>query len=248
MVILAMGMHGYGQFYNKEYYAKILARNDSEFYTFAATAENLTPTNVNLKYDFSVYSTDENNNVARTQQSDLFYIKGNERLVLSTTTVNYNATGKISVVLVLYDIDGKPVGQDRIDLISENGHQTISLNNETAREVRNEDQAEPQDGFVIGGLVIENTITKAGRDFYKYFYSEYYNKGVQTKKNIVIKEVPGKMRTTRVSVKIDDQLVWQFFSQPKKSFLKEMANTALDRCISYLQQLQQQTDNGITRY
>jgi hypothetical protein len=100
----------------------------------------------------------------------------------------------------------------------------------------------------LDGLVVENTLTKAGRDFYKYFYSEYYNRGIQTTKNIVIEEVPGRMRTTRISIKIDDQLLWQFFSQPKKSFLQNMAKTALDRCIAYLQQLQKQKDNSITRY
>ena len=100
----------------------------------------------------------------------------------------------------------------------------------------------------MDGLVVENTLTKAGRDFYKYFYSEYYNRGIQTKKNIVIEEVPGRMRSTRISVKIDDRVVWQFFSQPKKSFLQSMAITALDRCIAHLQQLQQQKDNTLTRY
>ena len=56
------------------------------------------------------------------------------------------------------------------------------------------------------------------------------------------------MRTTRISVKIDDQLLWQFFSQPKKSFLQSMAVTALDRCIKYLQQLEKQKDNTLIQY
>ena len=237
------------QFYNKEYVGKILVKKDSEFFTFAATAENLTPTDVNLKYDFSLYHTDDNNNVSRSNQANLFFLKGNERKVLSTITVNYNAKGKITLVLMLYDSDGKPVGQDRIELSSENGYQEI-LNNKLSpqEEAISQDQAAPQDGFMMNGLVVENTLTKAGRDFYKYFYSEYYNRGIQTIKNIVIEEVPGRLRSTRISVKIDDQLLWQFFSQPKKSFLQSMAKTALDRCIAYLQQLQKQNDNTLTRY
>ena len=237
------------QFYNKEYVAKIYVKKESEFFTFAATAENLTPTDINLKYDFSVYSADKNNNVSRSNQTDLFFLKANEKKVLSTVAVNYSIEDKITIVLVLYDKDDKPVGQDRIELIYENGYQKL-VNEEalTPQAAVSQDQAAPQDGYIMDGLVVENTLTKAGRDFYKYFYSEYYNRGIQTKKNIVIEEVPGRMRSTRISVKIDDRVVWQFFSQPKKSFLQSMAITALDRCIAHLQQLQQQKDNTLTRY
>lgn len=237
------------QFYNKQYVAKILVKKDSEFFTFTATAENLTPTDLNLKYDFSVYNTDDDGNISRSNQSDLFFIKGNEIKTLSSAIVNYNATGKVTLVLVLYSIDGKPVGQDRLELSSKNGHQELIIDEKSKQEEPlNQDQAAPQDGFILDGLVVENTLTKAGRDFYKYFYSEYYNRGIKTIKNIVIEEVPGRMRSTRISVKIDDQILWQFFSQPKKSFLQSMASTALNRCIAYLQQLQKQKENSLTRY
>ena len=109
------------QFYNKEYVAKIYVKKESEFFTFAATAENLTPTDINLKYDFSVYSADKNNNVSRSNQTDLFFLKANEKKVLSTVAVNYSIEDKITIVLVLYDKDDTPVGQDRIELIYENG-------------------------------------------------------------------------------------------------------------------------------
>ncbi len=247
MLCMTVGVNA--QYYNKEYVAKILVRDDSEFFTFAATAENITPTDVNLKYDFNLYSTDENDSVSRSNQSELFFLKANEKKVLSTVAVNYNSEDKITLVLVLYDKDGKPVGQDRIELTSENGHQEIvKKEHPPQEEALSQDQAAPQDGFVMDGFVVENTMTKAGRDFYKYFYADYYNRGIQTKKNIVIDEVPGKMRTTRISVKMDDQLLWQFFSQPKKTFLKAMAKTALDRCIAYIQQIQQQKDNTLIRY
>ncbi len=246
VLLLLFGVGGNAQLYNKEYVARIYADRKSEFYTFTATAENLTPTDVNLRYDFTRYQADENGNVDKNTQSDRIFLKGNEKQVLSTGTVNYNAEGKITILLVLYDIDDRPVGQDRIELNPINGFQQI-VSEKPQETAVSQDQAAPQDGFVLDGLVVENTLTKAGRDFYKYFYAEYYNRQVKTKKNIVIEEVPGKFRSTRISVKIDDQLLWQFFSQPKKSFLQKMAKTALDRCIAYLQQLQRQA-NTITHY
>ncbi|CAM3446814.1 CsgE family curli-type amyloid fiber assembly protein [Aequorivita lipolytica] len=250
ILILTIGFSANAQFYNKEFVGKIYVKQDSEFFTFTATAENLTPTDVNLKYDFIVYKTDANNNVSKSNQSNLFFLKGNDKIALSNAIINYNEEGKIILVLILYDDDGKPVGQDRIELNSQGGNQEF-VNEEMTnqqQEAENSDQAAPQDGVILDGLVLEKTITKAGRDFYKYFYSEYYNRQIRTKKNILIEEVPGRFRNTRISVKIDDQLLWQFFSQPKKSFLQEMATTALDRSISYLQQLQKQKANTLTRY
>ena len=167
--------------------------------------------------------------------------------MLSSLTINYNEDGKFILLLVLYDTDDKPVGQDRIELNSDNGSQKMVVKENSPRTEK-KDEAAPQDGVIVGGLVLENTLTKAGRDFYKYFYSEYYNREVKTKKNIIIEEVPGRIRNTRISVKIDNRLIWQFFSQPKKSFLQSMAKTALSRCIAYLQQLQKQKENSITRY
>ncbi len=244
--ILLFAAGAQAQFYNKEFVAKIYVDRNSEFFTFTATAENLTPADVSLRYEFTLYKADENNNITKNTSGDRFFLKGNEKLVLANGTVNYNEQGKLTILLVLYDLDDKPVGQDRIELTNENGYQEL-VDPHNEEMPLNQDQAAPQDGFVLDGLVVENTLTKAGRDFYKYFYAEYYNRQVKTKKNIIIEEVPGRFRNTRISVKIDDQLLWQFFAQPKKSFLQKMASTALDRCIAYLQQLQQQK-NTLTHY
>ncbi len=249
LLMLCISFNLSAQFYNKEFAAKIYVKQDSEFFTFTATAENLTPTDVNLRYDFSVFKKDDNNNTSKNNQSNRFFLKGNEKKILSTVTINYNEDGKIILLLVLYDINDKPVGEDRIELEPKNGYQMVVNDKATRQELYvNKDESSPQDGVILGGLVLEKTLTKAGRDFYKYFYSDYYNRQVKTKKNIIIEEVPGKFRNTRISVKIDDKLLWQFFSQPKKSFLQTMARTSLDRCISYLQKLEKQKDDTLTRY
>lgn len=249
-IMLFSSISVHAQFYNKEYVADVVVKKDSEFFTFSATAENITPTDINLKYDFSVYRTDSNKNISRSNQSNLFFLKGNEKKVLSAVTINHNEEGEVTLLLILYDMDGKPVGQKRIALNSDNGYQEL-INSEKGspeKEATNLDQAKPQDGFKMDGLIVENTITKAGRDFYKYFYSEYFNRGIQTDINIIIEEVPGKMRSTRISVKMDNQVLWQFFSQPNKTFLQTMALTALDRCIAYLQQVEKLNTNTLIRY
>ncbi|MGY8915208.1 MAG: hypothetical protein ACKVJF_09030, partial [Flavobacteriales bacterium] len=60
-----------------------------------------------------------------------------------------------------------------------------------------------------------------------------------------LEEVPGRGRTTMVSILVGDKLVWRFFSQPRKDFLKKMAGIAMQRSIMQLQRLQKQKDEFI---
>ncbi|MDC6352451.1 CsgE family curli-type amyloid fiber assembly protein [Zeaxanthinibacter sp. PT1] len=244
MMLLCSVAHS--QFYNKEVKAKILVEQNSEFYTFKATAENMTPSDYNLRYDFMVFRKDEKGNTSKSNQENRFYLKANEKLILSTTAINYNADGRIIIVLVIYDQDNNPIGQDRLDLAKGGRTPEKDMIPEEVEPV-SQDQAKPNDGFVLGGLVIENTITKAGRDFYRYFYSDYFNRGIKSQTNIAIDEVPGRGRTTMISVKVGDQLVWRFFSQPRKDFLKKMAGIAMQRSLRQLQRLAQQKEE-FTRY
>lgn len=237
----------YSQQYNKEVVAKINVEKNSEFFTFTTTAENLMSTGYSLRYELMSFKTDGNNNTSKNSQGNRFVIKPHEKLILSNLSLNINEEGKIILVLVFYDLDDKPIAQDRI-VLTYNGEQ-LEIETETPKPIRiiESDQSKPQDGFEVSGLVIENTITKVGRDFYRYYYAEYLNKQIKTSKNILVEEVLAgfSVRSSKISVKVDNQLVWQFFAQPRKDFLKKMASVAVSRSIAKLQQIEKQKDNFI---
>lgn len=246
-ILLIFMSVGYSQFMNKEIKAKILLERNSEFLNFIATTENLTNIDFNIRYDFMLFQTEDDGTIIKNNKEDRVFIKGRQKLLLPSVTINYNVTKKIILVLLIYDQDDKPIGQDRIELL--NGGQTNldEFQNTIENEVASLDQAKPQDGFIPTGFVIENTITKAGKDFYRFFYNDYYNHQIKTSHTILIEEVPGRGRFTRVSVKVADQLVWQFFAQPRKEILKKNASIALSRSIAYLQELEQRK-NEFTHY
>jgi len=237
------------EFYNRDVNALIKFDKTSEFTTFSATAENLTYSDLNLRYEFMVFKADTSNNVAKSLQSDRFFLKANEKRILSSITLNNAVEGKTTLLLLIYPIiDGEEntgaISKDRIEVTSNESGQILLKLDPNRKEILTE---EGQDGIFLQGLVIKKVLTKSGRDFYKYFYAEYFNKQVRTDKHILIEEVPGQRRSTRISVKVDGQLVWQFFSQPKKEYLKDMANRALSNSIKVLQQMQRQK-NTQTRY
>lgn len=244
--------------YNKDVKALIKIEKTSEFVTFSATSENLTLSDYSLRYEFMAFETDSNNNTSKTLQGDRFYLKGSEKKILSSLTVNNVIDGEIIIVLLVYPINDENVeqgaiGKDRIVIKNALDGSGLKIELEKERKelnsekVSNDQDTSAKDGLFFEGLIIQKTLTKAGRDFYRYFYSDYYNKQIKSSKNILIEEVPGQRRSTRISVKVDGFLVWQFFANPKKKFLKDMANRALNNSIKYLQQLAQQKET-LTRY
>ncbi|WAC01810.1 CsgE family curli-type amyloid fiber assembly protein [Lacinutrix neustonica] len=259
LVFLLLSNHGFTQkYFNKEVKAVIKIDQTSEFVTFSATVENLTLSDLSLRYEFTVYKTDTNGNTSNSRQENRFFLKGSDKKVLSSVDINSNLKEKIIILLLVYPISNDEkqgaIGKDRIVVTgNENGvGLNIELSKEREAELKAENNSEDQDmvsndGVFLEGLVIQKTLTKSGRDFYRYFYSEYYNRQIKTTKNIVIQEVPGQRRSTRISVKIDGQIVRQFFSRPKKEFLKEMAITGLQRSLRYLQQLEKQKET-LKRY
>ena len=248
----------HAQFVNEEIVAKIQIERNSEFYTFTSTAENLTPFIHSLRYEFLAFKTDENNNTEKNEQIDRIVLEANTKKLLSTVTIYNNIEGKIILNLTIYNLEDKVVGRDRVVLQYDKELKSLEIEevekpkvinsiSELAKIAGSPDEAPPQDGYIRYGFIVENTLTKAGRDFYRYFYSEFSLKGIKTDKNILIEEVPGRTRSTKVSVEVEGQLVWQFYAQPRKEFLKQMAETALDRVIRRLQQLEKQK-NDLIRY
>lgn len=244
--------------YNNKVKAEIKVDYTSEFLTVTAMSENIDYSDFNLRYEFLVFKTDVNGNTSKSTQSNRFFLKGNEKKILSSITLNNNEEGKAVLVLLIYplnkDVEQGAIGKDRVVIYSESGAYRVEYDDESKNNTvvdanvdsssKDQDDAS-KDGVFIEGLVIQKTLTKAGRDFYRYFYSEYYNKQIKTGKNILITEVPGQRRSTRISVKVDGQLVWQFFSNPKKEFLKEMASISVQRSLQYLQRMEQQNQNSI---
>lgn len=243
ILLLVFSAEVNAQFFNKEVVAKIKVDRTSEFYQFTAIAENLTSSDISLRYEFLVFKSDANGNTSKSSQADRFVLGATQQKLLSTVTVNYSVEGKTTLVLLIYDQDDNPIGKDR--LVLEDGGKTELKVDKKQVAASSQDQAAPQDGVLTAGLIIENTITKTGRDFYRLFSQDYLNRGIKTNKNILIEEVPGRGRNTRITVKVDGQLVWQFFAQPTKKFLLQMNDVTMDRTIRQLQYLEQQKNNFI---
>ncbi len=243
LLLIGISTKAFSQFYNKEVAAKILIEPSSEFITLKAGVENKTLTDYSLIYEYSLFTTNTDSTVSKTSEKKRFFMKSGTRKIVNKLTLNYYFDKKSIILLILYDENGKPLGKDRIEL--DKGGQTDLKPLLEQQVVALSDQAKPQDGFVKQGFVIQKTITKSGRDFFRYFHSQYIDKQITTDKNIFITETFGRGRNTRIIVKVEDQIVSQFFTQPRKEFLTQKANEVFNFVLRRLQILEKQKTDFI---
>jgi len=85
------------------------------------------------------------------------------------------------------------------------------------------------------GLVMDETQSKLGKDFYDIFYKEWDSPKHVLNYTIVIREKPVPSLGTQIMVVIDDKTVFQNFLQPRIEIIEEAAKAAVAYSRQYLQ-------------
>jgi len=114
-----------------------------------------------------------------------------------------------------------------------------------AAHAKEQEQQEREIGLEINGLIMDETISKMGRDFYDLFFTQW---DINTDTDYLIKvvEKPAPGTRTMINVEINDNLVFQQFLQPKYDFIESLAEYAVNSSKEYVQnynQLQKQLNN-----
>ncbi|MGB5244781.1 MAG: CsgE family curli-type amyloid fiber assembly protein, partial [Lutimonas sp.] len=85
----------------------------------------------------------------------------------------------------------------------------------------------------INGLVVENTKTKMGKDFYDYFYQRYLQEGASFSFIIHINEKPFPGRGSLISIEIEDKTIVEFQARPDQEFIEGAAKYSMAKVIEY---------------
>ena len=99
-----------------------------------------------------------------------------------------------------------------------------------------QESQQAQDIDLLTGLVFENTKTKPGRDFYQMFYLAYNTNNIKGNKIVKVDEVLAIGGNTQIQIFAGDDLVVQFFLNPRSSYIKEMVDQSIARVNYYFQQ------------
>lgn len=213
---LAMG----AQITNNDVVGKIKTEKVLDLITITGSAENKTQLIKSLRYNMFVYKKNpESNNVSKNQQSGRFVLNPNERKDLSETTVNQNTDDKVTILLMIYDLDDNLVAKDRLVVLNDD---------EQKKKIVKVKPAPPEEDYVgFRGIVIEETKTKPGRDFYIDFYSNYRLKGINGKEVVKITEQFSFGINTIMEVSVGNTIVYRFFMQPTRDFIEKQADRAI---------------------
>lgn len=217
------------QIFNKEVEAKIKVLPQGNMYTLTGSALNKTDLNKSLSYSMSVVKNNENQETSsKSDQAGLFVLEPNERKNLAKSTINAGEDQRIIVFLLIYQ-DSTVVGKDRIVINGLEGEDSLQpLVIREGEEDKLADIADEEvDVVLLKGLVVEDTKTKPGRDFYKFFYNAYTANNINGEEIVKVQEVLAMGSNTQLKIWVGQDIVAQFFLNPRASFLKEKAEQSV---------------------
>ncbi len=87
----------------------------------------------------------------------------------------------------------------------------------------------------IEGLVVDETQTKLGHDFYDLFYQKWESPQALSDFTIIISEKPLPSLGTQVSIKINDTEIFENRLQTRYELIEELADYAVQLSMNYLQ-------------
>jgi len=91
------------------------------------------------------------------------------------------------------------------------------------------------DDLEIEALIIDETITKLGHDFYDDFYSLWEAPDTIKNYSITIQEKPLPQLGTQISISVNEIEIFRQFIQPRIEIVKEMANYAVRLSSEYIE-------------
>lgn len=90
------------------------------------------------------------------------------------------------------------------------------------------------DEIEIDGLLVDDTKTKTGKDFYDLFYSGWEAPNQAKSYTITVSEKPFRLSNTIIAISINDNLVYQAILQPRRDILEAMTSEAISTTQEYL--------------
>ena len=243
-VVVLISDLAFSQVYNTKVEAEINTQQYGDVIQITGSALNKTSLSQSLRYVLSVIKNNPNSsNTSKNDQSGRIVLDLGQKKNLSSTTINSNDKDRIIILLLIYDENNKLLGMDRLVINGNEEDAQIkeleNQQNEKALEFSPDATDNKEDGIVLRGIVIEETKTKPGRDFYKMFYSLYSANNVNGDEIVTVKEVLAINNNTKIEIYVANEKVVEFFIRPQNEYLKTMSELSIKRVYWYLQQYKQ---------
>lgn len=105
------------------------------------------------------------------------------------------------------------------------------------KKIQNESKVDDYEGLGLGGMVLDETRSKMGNNFYSVFYKHWEDPKDVQNFTITVSEQPMPSRGTMVQVEIDNQLVFRNRLEPRYYKTEQAAKRAVKICQRRLQRI-----------
>ena len=225
-IVLCCLLLSFNQVYsqlNETVTGKINIQESDNLILIKAQVENEEPLfKNNLFYNLVALKKDASGNYSNNRQEGEFSLDPEESKTLSEIRLNKDADEELRIYLFIKQED-KLIAKDSIYILPQKQQQ---IEKSVVREV----------DFELKGIVVDEVITKIGKDFHDYFYQDYLNSGTQYPFIITISEKPYFATSSIISVKVDDRIIHEFISKPDEEFLKSNVKITLQNLSQYSKQ------------
>lgn len=113
---------------------------------------------------------------------------------------------------------------------------TLNILKKTLNDIieKNKMANDPNFDMEIDGLIMDETMTKVGRDFYDMFFSVWIAPEKVKNYTVTIKEMVMPGLATEISVLVNESLVFKQKVQPRYDVLEQMTKYANQKVVQYL--------------
>ena len=108
-----------------------------------------------------------------------------------------------------------------------------SLKNLFEQVVKQPDQSKDIE-IEIDGLLVDDTKTKTGKDFYDLFYNGWQAPEGAKNYTITVSEKPFRLTSTQIVVSINENAVYQAILQPRQDVVEALSLDAIANTQNYL--------------
>lgn len=173
-----------------------------------------------LNYTFLSVKKSASGNISKNQQSGEFSIATDEIKKLSEQLLNIDEDEDEIKIYLFLKKNKNLISKDTLTIVSYNK----KYSNKPLEEI----------DFEISGLIVENVMTKLGKDFYEFFNQINRLNNTSYPFVININEKPSVGgQNSEISVEINDDTVYRFRTQPKESYLYSAALEANKQIYKY---------------
>lgn len=238
-LLLFLGIQGQlllAQNFNREVEAFIDVDSRGVRTSIVFSAYNKTPLKKSLRYRALIVKSDREGTSQQYEDEQYFIAEAGERKIISQANIEISEGERTIVFVLIYEED-QVIGKDRIVINGFEGEDDLQPSIVEEQRLVPQQEAPPSaDVELLTGLVFENTKTKPGRDFYQKFYLAYTTNNINGNKMVKVDEVLAIGGNTQIRIYAGDDLVVQFFVNPRSSYMDQMVEYSIRRVNQYFQQ------------